>query len=260
MWRLKFLCCVAVAALPSWLKVPLYRTAFGYRIGRRVRIGFSPFFGVADCRIGDDARIGHLNLFYRVERLELHDHVRIGFLNLFRGGRRVTVGSYAAIIRQNVFNSIIDQDFDHEVESVLELGPGAAVASGHWLDFSAGVRIGAHSIIAGRNSSFWSHFRQKGTPIRVGDHCYLGSDIRVAPGTEVPAFSIVALGSVVQGSLVVERSLIGGNPASVVRLLNDDELRVLSRKTRADIPDEFVSRTLPANLLPTPPPAAPPAF
>lgn len=257
MWRLNFALCVAVAALPSWLKVPLYRAVFGYQIGRRVRIGFSPFFGIADCRIGDDARIGHLNLFFRVERLELQDQVRIGFLNLFRGGRRVTVGRYATIIRQNVFNSIIDQDFDHEVDSVLELGPGSTVASGHWLDFSARISVGAHSIIAGRNSSFWSHFRQKGTPIRVGDHCYLGSDVRVAPGGEIPSLSIVALGSVVQGPLVLERSLIGGNPASVARLLADEELRVLTRKTRADIPDEFVSRTLPATLAPTPPPGAP---
>jgi len=37
MWRLRFALSVLLALLPSWLKVPLYRWLFGYRIGRGVR-------------------------------------------------------------------------------------------------------------------------------------------------------------------------------------------------------------------------------
>ncbi len=36
MWRLRFALSVLLALLPSWLKVPLYRMLFGYRIGRGV--------------------------------------------------------------------------------------------------------------------------------------------------------------------------------------------------------------------------------
>ena len=88
MWRLRFALSVLLALLPSWLKVPLYRMLFGYRIGRGVRIGLSPLFGVGRCRIGDHARIGSFNLFYQVGDLEIGDHAQIGFLNLFRGDGR----------------------------------------------------------------------------------------------------------------------------------------------------------------------------
>jgi acetyltransferase-like isoleucine patch superfamily enzyme len=247
-WHLKFAACVVLAILPSWLKIPLYRILFGYRIGRGVRIGLSPLFGVGRCRLGDHARIGSFNLFYQIGDLEIGDHAQIGFLNLFRGGRVVRIGAYSSIIRQNVFNSIIERDFTDPVDPILELGTGAVVTSGHWLDFSAGIGIGDHSIVGGRNSSFWTHNRQRGRPIAIGCHCYLGSEIRVAPGAEVPSFSIVALGSVLSGPIGPARSLIGGNPASVVRELQSRDLSLVVHKTRADIPDELAMMHLPDDL------------
>ena len=249
MWRLRFALSVLLALLPSWLKVPLYRMLFGYRIGRGVRIGLSPLFGVGRCRIGDHARIGSFNLFYQVGDLEIGDHARVGFLNLFRGGRKVRIGAYASILRQNVFNSIIERDFVDPVDPVLDLGAGATVTSGHWLDFSAGIGIGDHTIVGGRNSSFWTHNRQRGRPIAVGCHCYLGSEIRVAPGAEVPPFCIVALGSVLAGQFWPPRSRIGGNPASVARELQERDLVLIVHKTRDDIPDELAQTHLPEDLL-----------
>jgi acetyltransferase-like isoleucine patch superfamily enzyme len=245
---LKALFAVALALLPSCLKVPLYRWLFGYRIGRGVRIGLSPFIGVRRCTIGDRARIGSCNAFVRVEELNIGAHTRIGFLNLFRGGRRVDVGPYATILRQNVFNAIVDGDFLGPVDSTLELGAGVAVSSGHWLDFSDRIVVGAHSIIGGRNSSFWTHNRQRARAIIIGAHCYLGSEIRAAPGVEVPPLCIVALGSVLVGQLEPARSLIGGNPAAVLRPLKDRDLYLVCRKTRADVPDDLVRADLPNDL------------
>jgi hypothetical protein len=102
--------------------------------------------------------------------------------------------------------------------------------------------------VGGRNSSFWTHNRQRGRPIAIGCHCYLGSEIRVAPGAEVPSFSIVALGSVVSGPIGPARSLIGGNPASVVRELQSRDLSLVVHKTRADIPDNLAMTHLPDDL------------
>ena len=196
---LRILLGLTLAALPWWAKIPIYRLAFGYEIGRGVRIGFSPLIGVKRCCIGGDARIGSGNLFVGVGELTIGSHARIGFLNVFRGGERITIGPYATVLRQNVFNSIIDQDFSHPVRSVLELGRGSSVSSGHWLDFSAGLRVGDNAIIGGRNSSFWTHNRQRGRPISIGRNCYLGSEVRVAPGVEIAPFCVVALGSVLTG-------------------------------------------------------------
>jgi acetyltransferase-like isoleucine patch superfamily enzyme len=229
---------VILAALPGCVKIPIYRRLFGYEIGQGVRIGLSPLIGVKRCRIGDGARIGSGNLFIEVSDLAIGCRARIGFLNVFRGGERIAIGPYATVLRQNVFNSIIDQDFSHPVRSVLELGGGASVSSGHWLDFSAGLRIGDNAIIGGRNSSFWTHNRQRGRSISIGRNCYLGSEVRVAPGVEIAPFCVVALGSVLTGRYQADRSLIGGNPAVVVRPLEDRDMALVCHKTRPDLPDE----------------------
>lgn len=239
MRKLKLALGLAIALLPSWLKIPIYRIFYGYRIGRGVRIGLSLFSEVGHCEIGDRVRIGSGNAFYRVGSLRIGDEARIGYLNLFRGGDRIDIGPYSTILRQNVFNAIIDPDFIHPVEPVLELGAGASVSSGHWLDFSAGLKVGAQAIIGGRNSSFWTHNRQRGRPIAIGPHCYLGSEVRVAPGVEVAPLCIVALGAVLTGRYLPARSLIGGNPAVVVRSLEERDLFLVTRKTRPDIPDRF---------------------
>lgn len=245
---LRLAAALALAALPWPLKNWLYRWLYGYRIGRGVRIGFSPFVGVRRCTIGDHARIGSLNLFAQVGDLDIGSHARVGYLNLFRGGDRIRVGPYATVLRLNVFNAIVEGDFAEPVESVLDMGAGVFVATGHWLDFSDGIRLGDHVIVGGRHSSFWTHNRQRGRAITVGCHTYLGSEVRVAPGVEVPPFSIVALGSVLTGRFERPRVLIGGNPAAVVRDLKEPDLFLVARKTRNDIPDELARALLPDDL------------
>src|ERR1044072_1809042 len=105
--RLTLLACIAL--LPSFVKRSCYRWFFGYRIGKRVRIGVT-IIDVSDCEIADDVQIGHLNLIIRVRRLQMDDHVRIGHLNIIRGGDEVHLGRYAEIIRMNEINSIAEPE------------------------------------------------------------------------------------------------------------------------------------------------------
>lgn len=237
-----------LALLPSFIKIPLYRWLYGYRIGKQVKIGFSPFVGVPHCNIGDHVRIGHFNLFYRVENLTFGEHTEFGFLNLVRGGHEVRFGPYVTVLRQNTFNSILERDFLEPADATLELGAGVFIAAGHWLDFSHRITIGAHSIIGGRNSSLWTHNRQRARAIEIGEHCYLGSEIRVAPGVILPPFSVVSLGSVLTGEIDQPRTLIGGNPASIVRPLSERDLFLVARKTRNDIPDDVAYAELPGDI------------
>jgi acetyltransferase-like isoleucine patch superfamily enzyme len=81
-----------IAILPSFLKRPLYRGLFGYRVGKGVRIGFS-IIAVRNCDIADGTTIGHLNLFLGTERLTIGERVRIGYLNIIRGGSDVSIRS-----------------------------------------------------------------------------------------------------------------------------------------------------------------------
>jgi acetyltransferase-like isoleucine patch superfamily enzyme len=246
----QFVCAlqVAIAVLPSWLKIPLYRVFFGYEIGRGVRIGFSPIVGVRRLSIGDGTRVGWFNVFYRVEQVVIGRQVKVGFLNCFRGGQSIRIGDYCSILRMNTMNAIINGDFISPIEPTLEIGAGAVITTAHWLDFSAGIRMGDHVILGGRNSSLWTHNRQIGKPISVASHTYLGSEVRLAPGVTVAPFCVVALGSVLSGRFDLPRSLIGGNPGRVVRALSQGDLFLVTRKTRRDIPDEFEMKCLPDDL------------
>ena len=76
-----------------------------------------------------------------------------------------------------------------------------SIVSGHRIDFTDRVTIGRNVIIGGRNSSLWTHNRQQTAPIEIGDFCYLGSEVRLAPGARLPERSILALGSVLAGAI-----------------------------------------------------------
>ncbi len=237
-YRLRLATLAVVALLPGILKRPLYRWLFGYRIGRGVRLGLS-LLDARDVELGDGTRIGHFNLVLRVGSFKTGRHAHIGSLNILRGGERLTLGDYASVMRLNVLNAIPDHDCTTAPRSVLDVGDGAVIVSGHRVDFTDAVSLGRNVIVGGRNSSLWTHNRQQTAPITIGDFCYLGSEIRVAPGGRLADECILALGSVLSGSIDAPRSLVGGVPAKVVRPLHDEDLVLVHRKTRDDIPDDL---------------------
>src|SRR4030095_802549 len=226
-----------VALLPSFLKIPIYRICFGYRIGKRVSLGCS-LIDARECSIADDVRIGHLNVVLNVGRFIVGDHVRIGHLNIFRGGDEISLGRYAEILRMNEINSIPDPDVVNPTDPRFLLGDGSIITTGHKIDFTDQVTIGRRSILGGRNSSLWTHNRQRTRPIEIGSFAYIGSEIRVAPGGAVPSNCIVGIGSVIISRLTDEGFLIAGVPAKAVKELDESDKFLVQRKTRLDLPDD----------------------
>ena len=226
-----------IALLPSFLKRSCYRLFFGYKVGKRVRIGLS-IIDASECRIDDDVQIGHLNLIIRVKKLDIGDHVRIGHLNIIRGGDEVSLGRYSEIIRMNEINSIAEPDVVNPIDPRFLLGEGSIITAGHKIDFTDRVMIGRRSILGGRNSSLWTHNRQRTRPIDIGSFAYLGSEIRIAPGGGLPSRCIVGIGSVITGELTAEGYLIAGVPAKPVKELSEEDQFLIERKTRIDLPDD----------------------
>ena len=226
-----------IALLPSFLKRSLYRLFFGYQIGKRVRIGVS-IIDARDCRIDDDVSIGHLNLVTRVQKFAVGDHVRIGHLNVIRGGDEVVLGRYAEIIRMNEINSIPDPDVVNPTDPRFLLGEGSIITAGHKIDFTDRVTIGRRSTLGGRNSSLWTHNRQRTRPIDIGSFAYIGSEIRIAPGGGLPSRCIVGIGSVITSELTAEGHLIAGVPAKPMKELSEEDQFLVERKTRIDLPDD----------------------
>lgn len=227
-----------IAPLPSSLKRLCYRALFGYKIGRRVKIGFS-IIDAAECVIEDDVSIGHLNAFIGTEDLFIGEHARIGHLNIIRGGREVRLGRYSEIVRLNEINSIPEPDAVNETDPCFILGDGSVVVASHKIDFTDLVHIGKCVIIGGRNSSLWTHNRQMTKPIIIGDHSYIGSEIRVAPGGEIPRRCVVGIGAVITKRIEGENNLIAGVPAKVVHSLGEDGKFLTEYKTRKDLPDDI---------------------
>jgi acetyltransferase-like isoleucine patch superfamily enzyme len=234
-FRLLLLACIAL--LPSFLKRPCYRLFFGYRIGRRVRMGLS-IIDARACQIDDDSRIGHLNVIIGVANLQVGDHVKIGHLNIIRGGAEVTLGRYSELMRMNEINSIPEPDAVNPVDPRFTLGNGSIITTGHKIDFTDRVEIGRRTIIGGRNSSIWTHNRQRTLPIRIGELAYVGSEVRMAPGSALPSRCVVGIGAVVTKKINAEGFLIAGVPAKPIKELSEEDLFLIERKTRPDLPDD----------------------
>jgi acetyltransferase-like isoleucine patch superfamily enzyme len=236
--KLRLALLAATGLLPSPVAVFFLRVVFGYKIGKRVRIGFS-IVDAGDCEIGDDVSIGHLNVFTGVKKLSIGEHSRIGALNIFRGGDEIRIGRYCDILRLNEINSIPEPDVVNELDPRFTMGDGSMMAASHKIDFTDRVEFGARVILGGRNSSIWTHNRQKTLPVSVGARTYLGSEVRIAPGVEIAANCIVGMGSVLTGKLSEEFQLIGGVPAKAIKPLDDDGRFLVERKTRNDLPDDI---------------------
>lgn len=236
--RARLLALALTALLPRSLKLAAYRRFFGYQIADDVVIGLS-LLDAESCTIGAGTVIGHGNAFYRVGRLELGDHVRFGHLNIVRGGDEVVFGRYCDVLRQNEINAIPDPDVVGPVDSRLLVGPGSVITTGHKIDFTDRVTIGRRSIIGGRNSSLWTHNRQRTAPITIGDLAYVGSEIRMAPGSAIPSECVVGMGSVITDALTGNGQLFAGVPAKAVKPLSADDRFLVERKTREDLPDDL---------------------
>jgi len=235
-FRLLVLGCVAL--LPSFLKRPCYRLFFGYKIGRRVRVGLS-IIDARVCQIDDDSRIGHFNVIIGVANLKLGDHVKIGFLNIIRGGDEVILGRYSELIRMNEINSIPEPETVNPVDPRFTLGNGSIITTGHKIDFTDRVDIGRRTIIGGRNSSIWTHNRQRTLPIIIGEFAYLGSEIRMAPGSGLPSRCVVGIGAVITRKIDAEGSLIAGVPARPIKELSVEDKFLIEHRTRPDLPDDI---------------------
>jgi acetyltransferase-like isoleucine patch superfamily enzyme len=228
---------VALAFCPGFVKVPVYRRLFGFHIAPDARVGCS-ILDVDHLELASGATIGHGNVLTGTRRVSLGRRARVGHANIIRGGSEVRLDDYALVMRFNVLNSIPENDAEGTPDPRLHLRPGACVVSGHRLDFTDRIELGTNVIVAGRNSSLWTHNRQQTKPITVGDYCYLGSEVRLGPGASLAPWSILAMGAVAVKSVEQDRVVLGGVPAKPIRPISADDERTLRRKTRPDTPDD----------------------
>lgn len=77
-------------------------------------------------------------------------------------------------------------------------------------------------------------------PVAIGDFCYVGSEVRFAPGAHVGDCCIVGLGAVVSRGSIESSWLIGGVPAQPIRRLRTEDYELIFTKTRPDLPEQVL--------------------
>jgi acetyltransferase-like isoleucine patch superfamily enzyme len=184
--------------LPSRLKIAVLRR-MGAKIGKRCFVGFS----VVEAKqivVGDDVHIGHFNLMWRLEHLRLESGSLVGSFNWITGAN----------------------------SGHLVVGGDSAITDFHYLEASAGIRIGANCVLAGRSSHFFTHGISSTNlddrrPIHIGDWCYIGSGSRFVPGSGVAVGTFVGMGSVVTKDWSEEYVLLAGAPAKIRKTLSPED-------------------------------------
>jgi acetyltransferase-like isoleucine patch superfamily enzyme len=188
-----------IVLLPSRLKIFLLR-ARGASIGNNCQIGFS-LIDASEICIGDNVKVGSLNLLWRLTRLELGS------------GSAIVMGNWITGARAGLF----------------KLGRNSGITRFHFFEASGNITIGSNCIVAGRGSHFFTHGISSTDldsikPIEIGDWSYIGSGSRFVPGATVGEGTFIGMASVVTKSFAQPYLLIAGNPAKLKKELSNDDV------------------------------------
>jgi acetyltransferase-like isoleucine patch superfamily enzyme len=193
---------------------------FGYNINKNAKIGFSII--LADKLIlEENSYIGNLNFCKNIGLLWLKDNASLGSLNYITG-----------------FPENEKTHFMHveNRECKLCIGRHSAVTSRHFIDCTAGFVIGDFTTFAGIKSQVLTHSidltknRQDAERVTVGDYCFVGTGSILLKGSNLPNYSVLGAGSLLNKKLIEEKSLYGGVPVKKIGTLDIDQNLYFKRK------------------------------
>lgn len=192
--KIKKIFIILVSYVPlNFIRIFMYKL-LGYKIGKNVKIGFKTVLLSKDCEIGDYVEIAKSN-YIEAKKIYIGSRTRIGKYN-----KIVAWASYS----RELSNS-----------NYIYIGKECLITEGHLLDGSFGFSIGDRTWIAGRNSSFWSHGSTHiQGPIKIGDKCYIGSDVKMGTNITIGDEVLIAMGSTVLKGCP-SRCLIAGSPSTI---------------------------------------------
>lgn len=162
------------------------------------------------------------------ERMIVGRGTLVGRWNRFTGPISVTIGERCSIGDHNEFvcgDWVLEEQFaDEGYERTIRFGDGCLVTDRHMFDVCGTIEVGAGSWFAGRRSQVWTHgVGIADRDVRIGERCYVGAAVLIAPGAALGDDNVVSLGSIVTRDLSgVTEHLIGGAPAEPIKPLGED--------------------------------------
>jgi acetyltransferase-like isoleucine patch superfamily enzyme len=104
------------------------------------------------------------------------------------------------------------------------LGKGCHIDGRNGIKIGKNVWIGPHVKIISMNHNVNNyHYYIKAGPIIIGDNCWLGASVIILPEVELGEHTVVAAGAIVTKSFPDGNQVIGGNPAKVIKRLDEYE-------------------------------------
>jgi acetyltransferase-like isoleucine patch superfamily enzyme len=175
----------------------------GHEIGQNVYIGFA-ILNIKKITLKDGVIIKHFNYFKNLSHLKMLEKSGI-----YGWGNWLTASK---------LNNLGNEEF-----GCLTIGEASIISSRHYLDLPGGITIGKSSMIAGANTTFYTHtlvvdpvVDNINKTIVIGDHCYVGSHCIILPGAAIGSYTFVGAGSVVTKNFLDQNYvLVAGNPANV---------------------------------------------
>jgi acetyltransferase-like isoleucine patch superfamily enzyme len=226
---------------PGFLKKLFYRLK-GYRIGRKVSIGFGSVIIGDDVAIGDHAAIGFLS-FVRGRHIRIGDHVRIG-ATTFIDTPFFEIGDDSKINEQVFIGGLQFPD------SKLVIGRNCQVMQMTFINPARSITIGDDSgiggdcLLFGHNSwlSQLEGYKVDFEPIEIGKSVSLSWRVFVLPGVKIGDGAVVGANSLVS-SAIPPKCLAIGYPARVVSK-SPDFPKELSVEEKAALFDHMVGEMI----------------
>jgi acetyltransferase-like isoleucine patch superfamily enzyme len=205
--------------LPSFLKKAIYRVK-GYRIGKKVSIGFGSVIVGDDVSIGDHASISFFS-FVRGKQIRIGDHVQIG-ATTFIDTPHFEIGDGSKINEQVFIGGLQFPD------SKLVIGRNCQIMQMSFINPARSITIGDDSGIGGDcllfgHTSWLSQlegYKVDFEPIEIGKSVSLSWRVFVLPGAKIGDGAVIGANSLVSHA-IPPRCLAIGYPARVVSKFPD---------------------------------------
>lgn len=222
--KLEFIIAVISAILPLFIKRIIYKNIFKWNIDPSARIGLSLIWA-RQVSLGPGAVIGHFVILKNMDSLRLEEGALIGSR------------TYASAIG---LGSDVHFSDNPDRNPSLTLGRHAAVTGRHVLDCNDAVTIGEYATLAGRETIIYTHGinvgrnRQESAPVTIGKYAMVGARCMIVKGAVLPDYSVLGAQSVLTKKMTTPYGLYAGNPATLVRELDQGALYFSRANGRVD--------------------------
>lgn len=113
------------------------------------------------------------------------------------------------------------------------VSPNVYIAANNGIEIGDFTSIGPSvSLISANYDTYNKGIVQEGLPMKIGNHCWLGSHIVVMPEIVLGDFTMVGAGSIVTKSFPDGYCVISGNPARVIQFLDKESCAAIAESKR----------------------------